>query len=291
MPALRPDKLPRKPTTAHRTLLLWMALIVMFIALYSFFTPAPDGQRRARDAWWGVVGNGLPLILMVAIAAPLIVSGRRTARFNRDVQAAGRLLAEGRVAAAAEQFEEMARRRFVSSAVKSTARHNLGTARIRQGRPDEAVALLCAIERRDWRKQKGGLPELNAWRLTEACALAGDVEAAEAWLAEAHARQGAMESPMALRMTPLVRCRQGRFDEAAAFIDDRRRRAEGSLSGEELRTLNLLRAFAESARGPYTARLGDLLPSARPLERGGHDWLATRWPELRLFLEANGFTA
>jgi hypothetical protein len=293
MPAPTPDKVPRKLTAGHRTIFLWVALVALFVVVYQVMTPsghpAAPPSERTRITWW-LLGNVLPVLVVLAIFV-FFFRGLRFAPFNRQVGEANRLLAEGRVAEAAERFEQMARPRFAGATLKAQARHNLAVARIHQGRPDEAVALLVGVERREWRAAKGGLPELNAWRLAEACALAGDADASGEWLKAAQARQGSEPLWLGLLTTPLVRCRQGRFDEAARFIDDNRGQAEGSLTGRHLRTLSLLRAFAESARGPFTARLGDLLAAARPVETGGHDWLATRWPELRRFLEANGLTA
>jgi hypothetical protein len=82
----------------------------------------------------------------------------------------------------------------------------------------------------------------------------------------------------------IVACREGRFAEAVQRIDERRRQIDGSLAGNDLRILRILRAMrafalAQDATGS-TPQQNLALSLARPTFPGELDCLAMRWPEL-----------
>ena len=279
-----------------KAIIFWFCLILMFVAIYQLLAVSPRAAHSARPepAIDGATASYWTFTVVAAMVAVFITIRVRGVRwFNSKVHAANGLIARGQLAPAVEIYERLARRRLhLSKSLKSMARHNLGAVRILQGRYQDAIELLASVESKALMNTKGGLAELNAWSLTAATALRGDLDAAQQWLDESVRRKGEQPMDKWLYVTPLLRCRQGRFGEAAGFIDDHIRESQSLLTGRTLKVQALFRAFAESARGPREGgRLAELLPAAKPIQRGDHDYLAKAWPELAQFLTFHGFAA
>jgi hypothetical protein len=125
-------------------------------------------------------------------------------------------------------------------------------------------------------------------------ALLGDVPAAQTSLADADERAG--DQTRAYRAhTALVRavidCRNHRRAEAARALDNVWPICEAELTGQQLRPLRIVRAFAQSDAG---AKPGGVIETAlatvRPAYTGEHDYLGKAWPEMARYLADNGLS-
>src|SRR6185295_16419000 len=92
-------------------------------------------------------------------------------------------------------------------------------------------------------------------------ALLGRVEEAERWMAEVEKR-GGFESnlrfpAMKAFARAVVDCRSGRTAEAVKALDERWTEYEAVLSGETLRPMRVVRAFAIAASGPRSAGMAE----------------------------------
>jgi hypothetical protein len=120
-------------------------------------------------------------------------------------------------------------------------------------------------------------------------ALLGDIAAAEKWMAEVEKRANDLSVPSLPAMKAFARsvvdCRTGRCAEAARNLDERWPEYEGILTGETLRPLRIVRAFAIAAGGPRDAGLAEtVIAAARPAYPGEYDVLGMAWPEMATFL-------
>lgn len=261
---------------APGTAILWAVLVLMFVSIYQLFTgPSPGG-------WLPLA---IPCAVLVAAAGLTFAIRFITVRFNRENAAAIALLKKGAYDQAAEAFESLLRRHPRMRHLRAVARHNAGLARLRQGQLERAIELLTLVvnDKRVPRLKASAASELAA-----ACALDGRLDEAEAWLAKAEAVPSVSGFALAWPRT-LLMARRGAFTELARMLEARWRELESTLSGETMRRMLLLHAFAvASADGPRSAGAAEpLIVRLRASAPGEHRWLAARWPELGAFLETN----
>jgi hypothetical protein len=269
-------------TQGQKTAILWLVLIMMVVSIYQIFTPPhpAHGPQPERD-WTGPLSI-LPLAAL--IIGWFVWVGRRTARFNRENGEGIALLNKGASAQAAAAFEALVPR-YKKRNLRTVARHNAGVARLREGKLDRAIELLTLVVND---KQAPNLKASAAIELASACALAGRLEEADTWLATAEGAGNANRHNLVWPRA-LVNARHGRYAELARMLESHWRELENTLSGEVLRRLTVLRAFAvASAEGPRGAGVAEpLLLRLRPSVPGEYAWLAGQWPELGAFLETN----
>ena len=177
-------------------------------------------------------GHADALILLAALAAVLAVAAtvvanlrRRLRRFESEAAAARLSMRRGPVREGEEQLEAMAAHGYGSATMRISAQQNLGWARIRRGRYEDAIQVLSKLEENPaWKNGKGGLAERNAWWLAWAWAHRGDITAAQRWLDVAEARK-ASPPPERFIVLALLGCRQGRYDDTARLVEEQRGQA------------------------------------------------------------------
>src|SRR5262249_22927212 len=123
-------------------------------------------------------------------------------------------------------------------------------------------------------------------------ALSGDLAAAENWVAAAEERTDELSTPSTAAMTAfahaVLACRSGRAAEAARMLDDHWPDYEARLTGEMLRPLRIVRAFAIATADPRSiGRAETVIAAARPVYRGEYAFLGTAWPEMANFLASH----
>src|SRR5688572_25284486 len=97
LPPLSPTT-NRQARSAKKTLLLWAVLIVLVIAVYQLFLPAPGvAEPPVEDSGWSFGWGALPL---PAVLLFLWWQLRRSAQFNRGVEPGMIALADGELARA-----------------------------------------------------------------------------------------------------------------------------------------------------------------------------------------------
>jgi tetratricopeptide (TPR) repeat protein len=284
-------KLPKPKrwlTQPQKVLLLWISLILMFFAIYQFLSPPAPHHRAAQalspHSWlFDYCGQILGMVVVLSAMIWGVWVARGNARFNLESAEGIALLEKGAAAQAAALFEGLIARHPHNG---DAARFNAGTARLRAGQLDRAIELLTLVADE---KKKASNAQTQAWaELAAAYALAGKPDEATAWLAKVEARPNvntfALVWPRAL-----VAARRGELVELARTLETRWRQLENTLTGNVLRRLLLLRAFAvatsEGPRGTATAE--PLLARLRPTTPDEFAWLTGSWPELAAFVAAN----
>lgn len=290
LPEPPPPPVPKSSTS--RTLLIWLVLVGIFIAIYAMYseTPgAPGGERASGfSGWWILVAFAAGVMLLVGILAWQYGANRR---FNAGAWAANEELAKHRPAQAAELYGALAARAGGRLQTRAIALFNRGIALLNAGDSAGAVGALIGAERTK-PVINPALRQRTATELARAFAIGGDLAKAERWLDEARTREPAEQGPLEAAgrtaiVEALVRCRQGRFDDALAVLEREWIGIEHFSPLPALWDAWLLRAFAlASTTGPRDS--GTVEPwlrlvrgTARP---GTFGWMAARWPELATFL-------
>ena len=81
--------------------------------------------------------------------------------------------------------------------------------------------------------------------------------------------------------------RTGRPEDAAKLLDEGWAGYEASVTGDVLRPLRVVRAFAH-ASGPRAGGVAEAaLPTLRPAYPGEYAFLGARWPEMAAFLASH----
>ncbi len=235
-----------------------------------------------------VVLVGLLLLLAILPIAIARVRMRRGLRgwLGRNEDALARLRA-GRYAEAADIWDELAHTARWAPAVHVIALHNLAVAWLHVGRPERTLSLMRSVAASGWMKS-GVLASSNVSTEVShalAHAIVGDVESAERHRAiAAHAlpesRRGAT-----MLVDAVIGARRGTLGDPPTR--DALRLAESTLMPLHVRAIPLLHAFSRAlGDGSYRT------PGAAPQEDGGGiapgdlDFLAVKWPELAVYLEA-----
>jgi tetratricopeptide (TPR) repeat protein len=276
-----PTKPKRGMPQVHKGFLLWVLLITLFIAIYQLFstTPSPRGNSDGAGHWW------LMWIAVVAAIGWIFWVRRQTVRFNRENAEGIALLHKGVPEKAAEIFERLIRRHRHMRNLSAVAQYNAGVARLREGKPERAIEFLMLVAND---KRVGQTMASASAELTSAYAIAGRLDEASESLAKAEQRGNVNAFTLAWPRT-LLAARRGEHAELARGLEQRWRELESVLSGDVMRRLLLIRAFAvASVDGPRSAGAAQpLVDRLRPSVPGEYDWLSARWPELGAFLEAH----
>ena len=157
---------------------------------------------------------------------------------------------------------------------------------MRQGRLESAIEQLANND--EWHRdglQQTGVAGMNAVDLAFCYALLGQLDHAEIWMAEADRRSGELTPPSVPTMKVFCRavidCRSERCSDAARMLDERWSECEATQTGEVLRPLKIVRAFAIAAAGP---RSPGNVERIRPAYQGEFDFLGVAWPSMATFL-------
>lgn len=223
------------------------------------------------------------------LAIPLVFFGiqkRRIARYTRALQSV--FVSEGDPERAERELVQLETRfRWPATLVRTTGYYRAATV-LRQGRLDEAITMLEEIDRRG---EIHSIDAMTASTLAFAHALRGDLDTAQAWLAEAAVRRGKEVTPVTLPdlgTEVVIDLRRGRFREVQVRLADQWPEMERVMTGERLRRMRVLRAFAVAQGDVREAgAVGPLLAPLQPGKRDEFAYLATAWPELDRFLRTN----
>jgi hypothetical protein len=276
-----------------RTFLLWAVLILSFVSIYQLslaptqaHLPAASEPSEMGSVWrsWLLM---LPTVAIVCGAIWWI--WRTLKRKSLEFEKGRELLSRGELDQAEAVFERLAR----SDRSLVDARLSLGWTKLRRGDLQRAADVFAEVDR------SGSivamlLRPMTAGYLALTHALLDNLDAAGQWLAEAdkrtskaHARTTAVALTTFARS--VVECRQGKFIDVAQQLDDQWGTLENTLTGEVLRPLRVVRAFAvaqtEGARSSGAA--AQLLSELGRRRLSEFDYLATAWPELDGFLRAH----
>jgi tetratricopeptide (TPR) repeat protein len=296
LPHEPPPQPPRK-ASARKTFVIWLVLIVMFVAIYALFSG--DDAKTAHGAAQAGSGYGawsLAIAFFGGIAFTILLlvwqlGGSK--RFNVSQAPGLEAIAAGDYARAVTVFAELAKRNPTKLNFSATARYNHGYALTRAGNSAAAVGVLLGVERTP-KLVASGIRRMAAIELARAFAIGGDVDKASRWLDAAHERVNIGDESRGVAFVDavhgLVLCRQGKLDEALRHYETAWRRLETHLPIAQMCEAWALRAFA-------------LASTSTPRDSGGADrwiamlrsapgnelaWLTPHWPELSTFAITHG---
>ena len=292
VPGMRRSFFARSPT---RMILAWLALFLVTVTVYQVFTgvrahpapqwtPAPvdvpeDGWRLLMIDWaWMLVGGGL----FFGGIAWLVRRGRRFPQQLGDSVAAYQ---QGDLARADELLRAMARTYRFPELRRAQVRYTQGLVALRRGELDRAIDLFGDLAKGSQLLKVREYAEWVPAHLAIAMTLRGDLDVAERWLEETR-RSRVSHSRMVFVAEALLLSRKGEHEAVQRLLEDGWREAEGALSGDWLRILRLLRAFAASrVAGPRgEGEAHELLRALRPVRPGEFAYLGRSWPDLGTFL-------
>jgi hypothetical protein len=215
---------------------------------------------------------------------------RQSRRFLAAYNEAIAAIARGELERARRMLWEWAESTTLSGA-SAYVRHSLGWTLLRQGELQQAAEVLNDNEERNRETlAKIALDATSAADLAFAYALMGKIEDAETWFATASERGKARtQQPTFPAMKTFARatidCRAGRHADAARLLAESWPECESLFTGETLRPLRVVRAFAQATGGVRDAGMvGATLGELRPLYPGEFDFLGSAWPEMQTFL-------
>src|SRR5450755_1963250 len=250
------------------------------------------GYRKRRVAMWGfilvftaglfVMAAPIAYAYIGAIGALTVANmvrfRRQGRRFIADNNEGIAALARGDLSYARAIFWGWAGRTKLPG-ISALARHNLAWTLMRQGEHQQVIAVLVDNEDRNHGALKAvGMFATSAVDLALDYALIGNTDEAKHWLEEAGRRTGEITPPTFVGMQAFTRavldCRTDRCAEAAHLFDEGWTEYEGTLTGETLRPMRIVRAFAIAAAGPRNAGVVETtLAAARPAYPGEYDFL------------------
>lgn len=230
--------------------------------------------------------------IVVWFLAYITIATYHAKRFNTESVAVMGMLGRGEHDKAAAIWGGWARRLTVPGVIAAAARHNVGWTALRRGQPREALELFSANERRDARSLKANqMYSVSALDRALCSALLGELEPARHALAEAEMRSlRAHPSYAAMKafVEAVIACREGRAAEAARALADHWAEYENLTTGDVLRPLRVVRAFAMAAEGARSAGpVETQVAMVRPGYPTEYEFLAVGWPEMAAFLASH----
>jgi hypothetical protein len=287
---------------ARRTLFIWIALVIVFFAIYTLLgsgaPPSGDGARASGSELLGtVVRHGWAPILLALFVVWFRVQLRGGEKLAARLEPGLLALANGDAVGAIARFREVEPAYAHQTTYLASVRLHRALAELRAGQLGTALETLRAVERAPGLLFGSDVRTSAALWLTIGFALRGDVERAERWLADVdrrlrRAREGRV-APASLRSLAeaLVCLRRDDPAAAARILDRDRARVEESLAVTYARLAWLARAYAAARlAGPRddAAAAEPWLRLVRGAPSPSFAWVATEWPELRAFMAAHG---
>lgn len=279
--------LPKK----RKDLWAWIVFAVVFlIVLAPQLLRGSDEESGPSPAWI------VPVILVLGLAGYVAWTVWRAKRFNAENAAALATLREGAFDAARERFEALAKRWTRPRSLNHVALFNLAWTELLAGEFALARQHMAQIEAERDPKARGGFVTLLPSRLAYVHALLGELDDARAWLAASRERgveettNRAVIEAWEAASEAIVACRAGEPARARELLATRWLALENSVTGELLRPLRVVRAFALDAasKGTDTAAVEALLQPVREHPRAELRHLGAEWPAMRAFLAERG---
>jgi hypothetical protein len=308
LPEPEPVTPPTPPKKSGRkTLVLWVILIMMFLAIWQFLAPEPGtGKPPAPVAppcepasWWVTTAPWLAIAVCLFFAVRWFLRAYGQSLEFNVAQEPGRVaVAERRFGAAFDVFA----RNVVAYAKKppyvASANLALGHAQLWAGEIPRAIETFAGIEKKRAVLFSSSVRTIAAVNLAFAQALAGQPDAAERWCAETRARlaknrDDRLEYAARLCLAEAtIALRRGRGVDAAALLEKNWVTMREVLNANMMRVAEVLRAFAEAAGGVRQSNtIPERLVRVEPVLPGEFAFLGLQWPEMQTFLAAHGLGA
>jgi hypothetical protein len=228
--------------------------------------------------------------LLLEIVTPRRQAGRELASVAGQLAEAIKASRCGEHAKAHDIFWKLAENAR-SPRVAAIARYALGWVMARQGDLDDAAAVLSDNETRFIIAHRlNDLSASSAADLALVHALRGETRHAASWLDRADARRSlsfdSTDAAIAFARAVWL-CRSDRALDAARLLDEGWAGYEAAMTGDVLRPLRIVRAFAH-ATGPRAGGVAEAaLPTLRPAYPGEYAFLGAKWPEMAAFLASH----
>ena len=152
-------------------LVLWVVLIVTFLAIWRFLNDGGDSAGACAARHHASSGTNHAILTLVMPGAFFVIflgyflfMRRRATRFNTENLEALKLFAAADYAGAAARFADLTRRYRSPANLPAVAEYNEALAITRGGALDEALARLTALDRRITRTRAGAAPADRAPR-------------------------------------------------------------------------------------------------------------------------------
>ncbi len=233
------------------------------------------------------------ILVVVWFVGYLALASFGTRRFNAVSMTAIGMLSRGEIDKAAETWSPWTRGLTVPAVIRAAALHNVAWTILRRGQLREALEKFAANERANLKWLRAiHMHGVSAMDRGLCSALLGDLDAARHALAE-----GAMRSDRPHQSLPVMQsfvesviaCRDGRAANAARALAERWSEYENLATGDVVRPLRVVRAFAIAAEGPRSAgQVETLVAMVRPSYPTEYEFLAVGWPEMAAFLASHG---
>jgi hypothetical protein len=305
LPEPDPVPPPQHKPRARKTLVLWVLLVLMFLAIWQFLSPSGEAHPRpeapaCEPSFWSasLLTVVLPFGLFGLIFFWFFRTYRQSVDFNLSQERARIALAEGRAREAIDAFVRLAASHARRPAYETGALLSLAQAQLWAGAIDDAIATLVRVERARRVLGASHVRTLAAAHLAFAYALAGQLDAADRWVREARARVAKNRDDRLvvgahLRLAEAtIAIRQGDAARGATLLDERWSVLREALSARTMRVVEVVRALAEAGGGVREYhRVGERLVRIEPTTPGEMAFLGARWPEMHAFLAAHGLAA
>ncbi|HEX6836507.1 MAG TPA: hypothetical protein VF334_08030 [Polyangia bacterium] len=298
LPPAEPTDNPAAKKSGRKTLLVWLLLVMMFVAIYQLMSvPTPHHVAHAapppRDDTWSSLAFGvLPALGVVVLFIMFLrMQLRGGGKLNAALEPGNLALADGDLGRAADVFAAVAHQYRKQTTYAAVAKLSLSTALMRQGELARATDAAVEVERAPGLLFGGDVRTMAAIHLGMLYALRGELDAAGRWCDDARRRlprgHNRTLSAALLRIAEiLVLARSGKRDDAARALDRDWHRLEEALTVASMRKAWLVRAWCAAA-DPSRGSVEPWLTMARAGRKGELRWLGAEWPELRAFLDAH----
>ena len=200
---------------------------------------------------------GSAIMIVVWFVGYLAVATFWARRFNAESVTAVGMLGRGEIDNAAHVWSAWTRGLTVPAVIRTAALHNIAWTILRRGQLREALEKFGANERANLKWLRATyMHGVSALDRGLCSALSGDLEPARHALAEAAMRCDRPHSSFPVMQTfveSVIACRDGRATDAARMLADRWAEHENLATGDVIRPLRVVRAFAMAAEGPRSA--------------------------------------
>lgn len=299
-----PEATPAPPKkSGKRALALWVALIVMFLAIWQFLTPdsqnhahsVPPPPPREANASYALWALGTPLAAAVMLIVWFLRLFRVDDAYHLAQEPGRRAMAYHRYAEALGVYLATLQKSSKRPNYKALAQTKVADVQVRLGRLDDALATYAALERSNTMLLRSGVRTHLAARTAFIHALKGDVPLAERWVAECRSRLAKNKDDrfsygawLCLAEAVLA-IRKGDVAGAARTLDDHVLELRNAMNADTYRTVEILRAFGDAQGGVRASNaMAERLVRVEPVTPGEFAFLGVAWPEMKAFLVAHG---